>query len=31
MSIDVEEFGHVLHRWQKENTMPWGELPYPYY
>jgi S-adenosylmethionine-dependent methyltransferase len=28
MSVDVEEFGHVLHRWQKENTMPWGKLRY---
>jgi len=28
MSIAKDEFGQVLHKWQEENTMPWGRLRY---
>jgi len=28
MSVTVDEFGQVLHKWQEENTMPWGRLRY---
>lgn len=28
MSIAVDEFGQVLHKWQEQNTMPWGRLRY---
>ena len=28
MSVNVDEFGQVLHKWQEENTMPWGRLRY---
>ena len=28
MSVNVDEFGNVLYKWQEENTMPWGKLRY---
>lgn len=28
MTVTAEEFGQVLHKWQEENTMPWGQLRY---
>jgi S-adenosylmethionine-dependent methyltransferase len=28
MSVDVDEFGHILNKWQDENNMPWGKLRY---
>jgi S-adenosylmethionine-dependent methyltransferase len=28
MSATADEFGQVLHKWQKENAMPWGRLRY---
>ena len=28
MSVTIDEFGQVLHKWQEENTMPWGRLRY---
>ena len=28
MSATADEFGQVLHKWQEENTMPWGRLRY---
>ncbi len=28
MSIAVDEFGLVLHKWKEENAMPWGRLRY---
>lgn len=28
MSVAKDEFGQVLHKWQEENTMPWGRLRY---
>jgi len=28
MAVSVDEFGHVLHKWQEENTKPWGKLRY---
>ena len=28
MSVNVDEFGQVLHKWQEENMMPWGRLRY---
>jgi S-adenosylmethionine-dependent methyltransferase len=28
MTTVADEFGHVLHKWKDENTMPWGKLRY---
>jgi ubiquinone/menaquinone biosynthesis C-methylase UbiE len=28
VSTTVDEFGKALHKWQEENTMPWGRLRY---
>jgi S-adenosylmethionine-dependent methyltransferase len=28
MSVNVDEFGQVLQKWQEENMMPWGRLRY---
>jgi S-adenosylmethionine-dependent methyltransferase len=28
MLVTADEFGQALHKWQEENTMPWGRLRY---